>query len=374
MNRILFFILALLASGISQNVSAQQRNKVRIGVMLPLHDINGDGRRMTEYYRGLLQACDSLKQEGITTDVYAWNVAEGDDISNTLAKPEAKLCDIVFGPLYTTQVTKLSNFCRENNQRLVIPFSIQGNAVDTNPNVMQIYQSPTKLNEDYINEYLKRFGDCHTIFIDCNDTTSKKGIFTFGLRKKMEQRGITYNITNLKSSEGMFAKAFSQTKHNVVILNTGRSQELNVALAKLNGFLATNSGITVSLFGYTEWLMYSKYNLDNFHRLDTYIPSTFFYNPISPKTKRREIKYRWNFHEDMQVALPRFAITGFDQAYFIIKGFAMKGAAFDGSSSEHYVPVQTPLRFVRKGNGGLQNEAKYLIHYGRDHSVETIEF
>lgn len=374
MNRILLFILALLASGISQNVSAQQRNKVRIGVMLPLHDINGDGRRMTEYYRGLLQACDSLKQEGITTDVYAWNVAEGDDISNTLAKPEAKLCDIVFGPLYTTQVTKLSNFCRENNQRLVIPFSIQGNAVETNPNVMQIYQSPTKLNEDYINEYLKQFGDCHTIFIDCNDTTSKKGIFTFGLRKKMEQRGITYNITNLKSSEGMFAKAFSQTKHNVVILNTGRSQELNVALAKLNGFLATNSGITVSLFGYTEWLMYSKYNLDNFHRLDTYIPSTFFYNPTSPKTKRREIKYRWNFHEDMQVALPRFAITGFDQAYFIIKGFAMKGAAFDGSSSEHYVPVQTPLRFVRKGNGGLQNEAKYLIHYGRDHSVETIEF
>ena len=33
---------------------------VRLGVMLPLHDVNGDGRRMVEYYRGVLMACDSL--------------------------------------------------------------------------------------------------------------------------------------------------------------------------------------------------------------------------------------------------------------------------------------------------------------------------
>ena len=54
-----------------------QIEHIKVGVMLPLHDINGDGKRMVEYYRGLLMACDSLKAEGITTDVYAWNVEEG---------------------------------------------------------------------------------------------------------------------------------------------------------------------------------------------------------------------------------------------------------------------------------------------------------
>ena len=39
---------------------------IRLGVMLPLHDINGDGRRMVEYYRGVLMACDSLKKLGIS--------------------------------------------------------------------------------------------------------------------------------------------------------------------------------------------------------------------------------------------------------------------------------------------------------------------
>ena len=46
------------------------RNRaIRLGVMLPLHDINGDGRRMVEYYRGVLMACDSLKKEGISVDI-----------------------------------------------------------------------------------------------------------------------------------------------------------------------------------------------------------------------------------------------------------------------------------------------------------------
>ena len=31
-----------------------------IGVMLPLHDINGDGKRMVEYYRGMLLAAKDL--------------------------------------------------------------------------------------------------------------------------------------------------------------------------------------------------------------------------------------------------------------------------------------------------------------------------
>ena len=48
---------------------------IRLGVMLPLHDINGDGRRMVEYYRGVLMACDSLKKLGISVDVHAWNAA-----------------------------------------------------------------------------------------------------------------------------------------------------------------------------------------------------------------------------------------------------------------------------------------------------------
>ena len=35
---------------------------LRVGVVLPLHNVDGDGRRMLEYYRGLLMACEDLKR------------------------------------------------------------------------------------------------------------------------------------------------------------------------------------------------------------------------------------------------------------------------------------------------------------------------
>ena len=52
MHRIFILILSLFSTVcvFSQTVN--------VGVMLPLHDVDGDGRRMVEYYRGILMAVD----------------------------------------------------------------------------------------------------------------------------------------------------------------------------------------------------------------------------------------------------------------------------------------------------------------------------
>ena len=352
------------------------RNRaIRLGVMLPLHDINGDGRRMVEYYRGVLMACDSLKKLGISVDVHAWNTPEDGDIRTALLDEAASKCDLIIGPLYSKQMDVLSEFVKTYDIRLVIPFSINAPQLTTNRNIFQVWQSPTTINEETINRFMQRFKDYHPIFIDCNDTTSNKGIFTFGLRRQLEQQGIEYAVTNLKSSEDNFAKAFSQMKQNIVILNTGRSQELGVAFSKINGLKVKNPDLDISMFGYTDWLRYTRQHLENYYKYNTYIPSVFYYNPISSATKRLEQKFRWNFHSDMQNVLPRFAITGFDHAYFFLRGLHKYGKSFNGAAGMFgYPPVQTPLQFERYGNGGLRNKTLLFVHYMPDHIVETIKF
>lgn len=62
----------------------------------------------------------------------------------------------------------------------------------------------------------------------------------------------------------MFAKSFSAVKPNMVILNTGRSPELNQVLERLDALTGEHPSLAVSLFGYTEWLMYVKYNQEKF--------------------------------------------------------------------------------------------------------------
>jgi len=347
---------------------------LNVGVMLPLHNVDGDGRRMVEYYRGLLMACGKLKKEGVSINIRAWNVTQEADMAAVVAKEGADKCDVIFGPLYTKQVGVLSDFARKNNIKLVIPFSISGNDVMLNPNIFQVYQSPETANTEIINQFIARFSSYHVVVVDCNDRTSDKGIFTFGLRKKLEERGIAYNITNLNSSDDMFAKAFSFAKPNVVILNTGRSPELNATFNKLNILRAAHPDYVISLFGYTEWMMYAKYNQDKFFAYDTYIPAYFYYNPLFSQTKAFENDYRRWFKSDMMDYIPRFAITGYDHGLYFLRGLYRQGKSFAGAERDKGA-LQTQMYFRRTGkNGGLQNHGYMFVHYNRNRSISTINF
>ena len=327
---------------------------VRVGVMLPLHNVDGDGRRMTEFYRGMLMACDSLRAEGMNIDVHAWNVNIDADITKFMQQAGAANCDIIFGPLYSKQVHALAEFCKARDIMLVIPFSISGDDVSLYKQIFQVYQSNDRLTNSSVETFLKLFSSCHPVFVDCNDKTSNKGGFTFGLRTRLGSQNISYGITNVNSSDDVFAKQFSISKTNVVILNTGRSPELTQVLNKLAALKAEKPGLRIKLFGYTEWMMYLGIDEAKFHEFDTYIPSTFYYNPADPRTQSLTESYRRWFKADMQAALPRFALTGYDYAQFFLRGFATHGKAFRGTKTQSkWRAVQVPLQFKQVGSAGM---------------------
>ena len=363
-------------SPVKPSVGTDMRNRaIRIGVMLPLHNDNGDGKRMVEYYRGVLMALDSLKASGISTDIRAWNVPEDKDIRLTLLEKHVADRDLIIGPLYTKQLKPLADFAKANNIRVLIPFSINSTEVYDNDCLYQVFQNGNTLNESYVFRFYQRYKNSHVVIIDCNDSTSTKGAFTQTLRRKLEQEGMVYSITNLKSSESMFKKCFSTTQPNVVVLNTSRSQELNLVFAKLSGLMLTTPGLKISMFGYPEWLMYTSKHLDNFYKFDVCVPTTYYMDPLSPRTVRFNQKYRTNFHQDMQKYHVKYAATGFDHTYFMVKGMHMYGKHFMGSSGTvGYMPVQTPLHFERIGNGGMMNRTVMFVHYMPEQRVETIKF
>ena len=349
---------------------------LRLGVMLPLHNVNGDGRRMVEYYRGILMACDSLKRLGVSTDVYAWNLAEESNVETVLEDPNAARCDIIFGPLYSKQVPQLAKFVKKHDIRLVIPFSIVAPDLYTNEHIYQVYQPQGELINSTVRRFCDWFRDYHPVIVDCGDSTSTKGAFTSALRGMLENRGITYNLTSLKnSSDEAFYKAFDKTKKNVVVLNTSRSPELNATFGRLSALTTENPDVHVAMFGYTEWLMYTQHQLDNFYKYNVYLPAPFYTNFFSAATERLQQRYRWNFHQDMMQSLPRFALTGFDHAYFFLFGIHKEGKKFDGTNGSFLLPpVQTPLKFEKLKNGGYQNRAYMFIHYMPEHQIEALNY
>lgn len=348
---------------------------IRIGVMLPLHKDNGDGLRMTEYYRGLLMACDSLRAAGIATDIHAWNVPEQADIHHTVLEAGAKDCDIIFGPLYTAQLPALQQFCAAFGIRLVVPFSISGNPAETARGVWQVYQTQSDLTRAAADAFVERFPGAHPVFIDCNDSTSRKGTFTALLRRKLEAVAVRYNITSLRTDDDAFAKAFDAKRLNVVVLNTARSPQLNATFARLNALTKRFPGVKIALWGYTEWLMYTKVYAQLFHRYDTYIPTTFFYNPASARVRSLEESYRRWFGTPMQDALPRFALTGYDHAQYFVRGLRAWGSDFRGDKQQTpWRPVQTTLHFRQQDGKGWKNAAFMLAHYTTTGGIEAINY
>ena len=365
------------AKAATNQVAAKAVNAIRVGVMLPLHNQDGDGKRMVEYYRGILLALNQLKSEGITTDVHAWNVPKGADIRATLLEPNASKLDIIFGPLYSEQVKPLADFCRTYDIKLVIPFSITATDVETNPNVFQVYQTDASLTNKAIAAFLERFQKTHhPIFVNCKDATSQVGDFTTTLRRQLDLQKIKYNLTSSKSSDADFSKHFESTRPNVVVINSEKSPQLNEVFAKLNQLKKARPGVAISLFGYNQWFVYQDYDLDQFFKYNTYIPSTYYYNKAADKTKELEAKYTEQYGEPMSKQfIPRMAITGYDQAQFFVRGLKAHGKDFKGSAAEvKYRPLQTRYDFVRVGQGGYINDNFQLVHFKTDQTMENLVY
>ncbi len=352
-------------------------NVIRVGVLLPLHNNDGDGKRMIEFYRGMLLAFNDLKKEGITTDVHAWNVPIDADINKTLQEKDIAEMNIIFGPLYSHQVQSLSDFCKTHGIKMVVPFSINSNAIANNTDFFQVYENDELQMTKAIAAFLERFNKSHhPVFIDCNDEKSKVGAFTSTLRRQLELDKVGYDLTNVSSSDADFAKHFSKSMPNVVIINSEKSPQLNAVLAKLNTLTKHNPGMAISLYGYNQWFMYQDYNLATFFKYNTYIPTTYYYNKTSDKTKAFEKLYTSTYGEAMSnTYIPRIAINGYDQAQFFVRGYKKKGSNFKGLASDvAYKSLQNRFNFEKIGQGGYRNKFFQLIHFKSDQTLESLVY
>lgn len=361
----LFFCVATVSAIVPLNV----------GIVLPLHNDDGDGRRAVEYYRGLILAAEEMKQEGVEVNFYAWNFHKDADVNVILQDPNAKKCELFFGPMYTKQVPALQAFASKTGAKVIIPFSISESPASKYSNVFQIYQEPALASRQAIDKFVEFFANRQVIIVGCNDAETTKGSFTAELKEKLSAAKVPFTVTNLTTKDEQFVKAFNEKKPNVVILNSASNASLKGAFKKLDAVQKANQYITLSLFGYTEWLTYAEAYADFYYRFDTFIPTHSYYNPASPDTKIFEATYQKWFNAELLTAYsPRFGIMGYDHGRFFFRGFSKMGKDYKGVYANNDA-LQSRIHFAKVGeNGGMQNVGFKFIHYNRNKSVSEIAF
>jgi len=346
----------------------------------------GEASRMIEYYEGFLIAVDSLKREGVSIDIHTYDSGnEKQSINHLLNKKELKEVDIIFGPLYQEHIAPLAQFTKENNIRLVIPFTSQNNEVFTNPSVYQINTPQSYLYSEVYEHFSRQFGRENIIIIDSKTTERSKDEFIKGLKLDLQAKGIPVKTLPIDASIEQYRAVLKKDLINIFIPSSGSDLTLNKLIPQLKLInlsnesdkeLANNPSYAISLFGYPEWQTYTDNHLNSFFELDTYFYSSFYTNDLFPAAKHFTAGYHRWYEKEMANTHPKFGMLGFDTAFFFLKGLATYGTALEENLTKvRPTPIQTGFKFERVNNwGGFINKKVFFVHFTKGFELVKLDF
>ena len=354
---------------------AAPRQHVRMGVILPFKGGSLDNKKMVEFYRGTLMAVDSLKRQGLSVDVYAYDSGKTPaDMKNVVEQHPLSEMDLIIGPLYADQIGALNTYCKQHDIRLVVPFSSLGDPVYQNPLYYAVNAPKAFVQAEAARLSLQLFSKEQIILLDCNESTADGKAFFESLKKQGTEYGATFATLHIENDEMQWLKAMNQYKQNVIVPASSDIRLLNKLLPKLKELAAAHPEYRISLVGYPEWQTYTGTLLEDFYRFNTYIYTPFYRNPLSASTSQFEHTYQRTFNETTLTSWPRFGMLGFDIAYFFLKGLSAQGDALEQHVRQVAVtPYQHRLTFERTSNwGGFINTEMQFVHYSPDHQIELI--
>ena len=355
---------------------------IKAAVMLPFMTDGSGNRdeqiRMVEYYEGFLMTVDSLKEKGVSIDIYTYDTYNNtSSVKSILAKDEMKNMNIIFGPAYPEQVKPVADFAKKNNIRLVIPFTSKGNEVFNNPSIYQINTPQSYLYSEVYEHFTRKFTNANVIFLDAEDGDKDKADFIKGLKEELKGKHIPF--TELKGeaiTPESLKGAMNATLDNVFIPTSGTNIALIKLLPQLIVTLRDNPDYRMQLFGYPEWQTYTNDHLASFYELDTYFYSSFYTNNLFPEAIRFSSAYRKWYSKDMSNTFPKYGMLGFDTGYFFLKGLSQYGSNLEDKLNKVTVtPIQTGFKFERVNNwGGFINRKVFFVHFSKNYELIKLDF
>lgn len=365
--------------------SKKDRRKIstiKAAVLLPFQTEGSSNRdeqtRMVEYYEGFLMAVDSLKTRGVSIDLYTYDTrTDAASMRNILAKSEMKNMDIIFGPVHSEQITLTAAFAKENNIRLVVPFSSKGNEVFSNPAIYQINTPQSYLYSEVYEHFIRKFTNTNVIFLDALDGNKDKAEFIKGLQDELSAKRIPFaTLQGDNIIPETLKEAMNPTMDNVFIPTSGTNVALIKLLPQLIVTSRDNPDYRLQLFGYPEWQTYTNDHLANFYELDTYFYSSFYTNNLFPEAVKFSADFRRWYSKDMLNSFPKYGMLGFDTGYFFLKGLSQYGSNLEDKLDKISVtPIQTGFKFERVNNwGGFINRKVFFVHFTKDFELIKLDF
>ena len=360
------------ASNSPTQTAAPVSKTVGIAFLLPMKATGIEGERSVEFYRGFLMAADKLRDNGRDINIYTYNEdANQSSLVTIINKLKTQKPDVIIGPVYPAHFTEVANFAKEQQIRMVVPFSSKAWQVHTTPQLC-LLNTPMQYQQIFAADlFLKIFKIRNAVFMHINNANEQT--FTQQLKGRLNAAGVTTTVCNLDAPLTQLKSACAKNKQTVIVPDNSDPAVLRQLLERIKQFCAQYPKYKVSLFGYPGWLDHEQALREDFHVADTYIYTNAFYNPYSRGIAEFNAQYKAWFNAEPLDVTPRMGLLGYDLATHLLQGFFTYGKNFTTQRAGTGM-LQSDMRFAAtEAGGGLVNNSVSFIHYKNDRTIEQLQ-
>ena len=339
-----------------KNLDDTLKNAFKIGILLPfkleMAGTDKNAEKFIEFYRGILLAINDAKKQGNSFILHVYDTGNSEEkIDSIIKKEELKTLDLIIGPAYTNQIPKVTDFAKQYNTPIVIPFSQKVKDIENNPFIIQ-FNSP---QQDQItiakNKLLDKIKNRPIVFALFENNNDDGNSFANALQVDFLIKQIPHKkcIITEQNADSVCQLAINQ---NALLLLASSTQERVKPILRIIN--RHRLGTNLELIGFDKWGL----SLLNESR-PIYFTSLF--NPNTNLKQEYKEKYE-TFFGITNNAYPNFDQLGYDLMRNMI------GMLKNSKNKHEFIfptlnNVQSDMNFKKTTHeGGWINEHLYLIH------------
>ncbi len=342
--------------------------RLKIAMMLPFKagrdslDFNNDRllNITSDFYFGAMLALDSLKKQGLSVHTVIYDTENDARVSDRLARrPEMKQYDAVIGPLFLSNLQKVSNNLKSSDPLLVSPISSKDHSMIDNVNLVQDKASIDQLTDEML-EYIKKTHENQNLIILKNTTDKSKHIYE-RIRNDIDQLADGEEVIVMEPKDGyidpelfrVFRDTLDRGIVNWFLVTDDEPAFLGDVFNNLGVFPEVDSLV---VFGFEKSRNHEKIDNNFLSRVHFHYPTPVFVDMNSKGYKSFESMYRRRYK-----ALPTdYSIEGFDVTYDLLMRLAYNADLISQGKSQR---LSTRYNYIENTSGSILNNGIYLVRY-----------
>jgi LysM repeat protein len=315
----------------------------------------------SDFYFGAMIALDSLKKQGLSVHAVVYDTENDARVSERLARrPEMKEFDAVIGPLFLSNLQRVSRNLESNGPLLVSPISSKDHSNMGNLNLVQEKASIDQLTDEMM-EYIKRTHENQNLIIIKNSTDKSQHIYE-RIRKDIDELvQAEEEVIVMEPKDGyidpelfrVFRDTLDRGIVNWFLVTDDEPAFLGDVFNNLGVFPEVDSLV---VFGFEKSRNYNKIDNNFLARVHFHYPTSILVDSDNETYKSFESMYRKKYH-----TLPSdYSIEGFDVTYDLLMRLSFNSDLIGQGKSQR---LGTRFSYIENTSGSILNNGIYLVKY-----------